>query len=237
MAGVPRAAVVAVALPQAGASDTGARTLRRDAGTGRAVWRRPGRRRYQCLGRPAGDQRHPARRGDRPAGPCAGTARKPAMRSWSPARWAEACMPAGTSAPEPRIAEALALHEAAPLHAMIDISDGLSSDLSHILAESGGLGAVLDETAIPIHPDAHEMSQTDGVSRPRSRAQRRRGFRALRRRARGGRRAAARRSACAGQALPDRRNHRGAGAQASFSRRRRSDRSHRADSTTFEPGR
>jgi thiamine-monophosphate kinase len=65
--------------------------------------------------------------------------------------------------PEPRIAEALALHEAAPLHAMIDISDGLSSDLAHILTESGGLGAVLDESAIPIHPDSSDSSRSDGV--------------------------------------------------------------------------
>ena len=55
MAGVPRAALVAVALPQAGASAAGARALRRDDGPGRAIWGRPGRRRYQCLGRPAGD--------------------------------------------------------------------------------------------------------------------------------------------------------------------------------------
>ena len=66
---------------------------------------------------------------------------------------------------------------------MIDISDGLSSDLSHILVESGGLGAVLDESAIPIHPDARDMSRLDGVARDRARALRRRGFRALRRRA------------------------------------------------------
>ena len=33
--------------------------------------------------------------------------------------------------PEPRIREALALHELAPLHALIDISDGLVSDLGH----------------------------------------------------------------------------------------------------------
>jgi thiamine-monophosphate kinase len=65
--------------------------------------------------------------------------------------------------PQPRIAEALALNEAAPLHALIDISDGLSSDLGHILAESGGLGAVLDAAAIPIHPDAKEMSRRDGA--------------------------------------------------------------------------
>jgi thiamine-monophosphate kinase len=66
--------------------------------------------------------------------------------------------------PEPRVAEALALHERAPLHAMIDISDGLASDLSHILTESGGLGAVLDESAIPIHPDAQDMSRFDRMA-------------------------------------------------------------------------
>jgi thiamine-monophosphate kinase len=64
--------------------------------------------------------------------------------------------------PEPRVAEALALHAAAPLHAMIDLSDGLSSDLPHILRESGGLGAVLVTGAIPIHPDAEEAARRDG---------------------------------------------------------------------------
>ncbi len=63
--------------------------------------------------------------------------------------------------PEPRIAEALAVHQVVPIHALIDISDGLSSDLGHILAESGGLGAVLDSASIPIHPDAHAMSRHD----------------------------------------------------------------------------
>ena len=65
--------------------------------------------------------------------------------------------------PDPRIAEALALHETLPIHALIDISDGLSSDLGHILKESGGLGAILEQAAIPIHPDAHEMSKRDGT--------------------------------------------------------------------------
>jgi len=45
---------------------------------------------------------------------------------------------------------------------MIDISDGLSSDLGHILEESAGLGAILDASAIPIHPDAFEQSTADG---------------------------------------------------------------------------
>jgi thiamine-monophosphate kinase len=66
--------------------------------------------------------------------------------------------------PEPRIAEALALHKAAPIHALIDLSDGLSSDLGHILEESGGVGAELDAAAIPIHDDAILMSRRDGIS-------------------------------------------------------------------------
>jgi thiamine-monophosphate kinase len=65
---------------------------------------------------------------------------------------------------EPRVKEALALHAAAPLHAMIDISDGLSSDLGHILEESGNLGALLDAAAIPIHHDAIEQSRAEGMA-------------------------------------------------------------------------
>jgi thiamine-monophosphate kinase len=64
--------------------------------------------------------------------------------------------------PEPRISEARALRAAAEVRAMIDISDGLASDLGHILEESGNLGALLDGPAIPIHPDAIAMSQDDG---------------------------------------------------------------------------
>jgi thiamine-monophosphate kinase len=66
--------------------------------------------------------------------------------------------------PEPRIAEALALHAAAPIRAMIDLSDGLASDLGHILDESGRLGAVLEAGAIPVHPDARAASHADGRS-------------------------------------------------------------------------
>jgi thiamine-monophosphate kinase len=67
-------------------------------------------------------------------------------------------------APNPRITEAIALNAAVPIHAMIDISDGLAADLGHILEESGGLGAILEESAIPIHPDAQELSRIDGRS-------------------------------------------------------------------------
>jgi thiamine-monophosphate kinase len=66
--------------------------------------------------------------------------------------------------PMPRIAEALALHDVATIHALIDISDGLASDLGHILDESGQLGAILDADALPIHPDARIMAARDGRS-------------------------------------------------------------------------
>lgn len=64
--------------------------------------------------------------------------------------------------PEPRVLEALAIHKAVSLHALIDLSDGLASDLGHILDESGGLGAVLDPAAIPVHGDALTMSARTG---------------------------------------------------------------------------
>ena len=64
--------------------------------------------------------------------------------------------------PEPRVAEARAIAARVPIRAMIDLSDGLASDLGHILAESGGLGAKLVEAAIPIHPDALAASRDSG---------------------------------------------------------------------------
>jgi thiamine-monophosphate kinase len=66
--------------------------------------------------------------------------------------------------PEPRIEAALAIHQLVDIHATIDLSDGISSDLGHILEESGGLGAELEAAAIPIHADAVAMSEFDGVS-------------------------------------------------------------------------
>lgn len=53
----------------------------------------------------------------------------------------------------PRVKEALALHESAALHAMIDVSDGLAADLWHILDESR-VGAILDAGAIPLSAEA-----------------------------------------------------------------------------------
>ncbi|HEY1186092.1 MAG TPA: thiamine-phosphate kinase [Gemmata sp.] len=61
----------------------------------------------------------------------------------------------------PRVCEALALHEAVPLRAMCDISDGLAADLNHICEESR-CGAVLFAGAVPIAAAAHELSHTSG---------------------------------------------------------------------------
>src|SRR5829696_5924458 len=61
----------------------------------------------------------------------------------------------------PRVREALALHESAALHAMIDISDGLAADLNHICEESR-CGAVLYASAIPISDAARELGRASG---------------------------------------------------------------------------
>lgn len=63
--------------------------------------------------------------------------------------------------PQPRIAEALALHQDYPLTALIDISDGLAADLGHILEESG-VGAELLAADVPIHADAVTRAATTG---------------------------------------------------------------------------
>lgn len=61
----------------------------------------------------------------------------------------------------PRVREALALHAQVPLHALIDVSDGLAADLHHILEESG-CGAVIIAEDIPLSTDALAISQQSG---------------------------------------------------------------------------
>lgn len=63
----------------------------------------------------------------------------------------------------PRCAEAAWIAERFPVHAAIDVSDGLSLDLSR-LAQASHAGAVLDLAAVPIHPDAVHLAATDGGS-------------------------------------------------------------------------
>jgi len=53
----------------------------------------------------------------------------------------------------PRVREALQLVETARIHAMIDVSDGLSTDLLHI-AEASGVAVRIEADKIPVSPDA-----------------------------------------------------------------------------------
>jgi thiamine-monophosphate kinase len=50
---------------------------------------------------------------------------------------------------EPRLAEARWLAEHFPIHAMLDLSDGLAGDLRHLL-DAGGVGAELLQSALPV---------------------------------------------------------------------------------------
>lgn len=62
---------------------------------------------------------------------------------------------------EPRIDEALKLHEQFELHAGIDVTDGLSLDLWRVCQESG-CGAVLDLPRIPISSAAQDLAHQSG---------------------------------------------------------------------------
>jgi thiamine-monophosphate kinase len=151
MAGRPVACVVSVALPRHGGFDLGRELLAGVqvcaekfgvalAGGDTNSWDGPLVISITVLGEP--------------------TAKGPVLRSGArPGDWIMATGSFGGSIAgkhldfTPRVTEALALHQAADLHAMIDTSDGLAADLWHILDESG-VGAVLDEAAIPISPAA-----------------------------------------------------------------------------------
>lgn len=58
---------------------------------------------------------------------------------------------------EPRIHEALRLKADYPLHAGIDVSDGLSRDIAHLCEESR-VGAIIDIDRVPISPAAYQMN-------------------------------------------------------------------------------
>ena len=60
---------------------------------------------------------------------------------------------------EPRVKEALKIAQMVTLHSMMDLSDGLSSDLNRICKQSG-VGAVIDANLIPISKDAKKKRQS-----------------------------------------------------------------------------
>jgi len=64
---------------------------------------------------------------------------------------------------EPRVKEARELHQTYGLTAMLDLSDGLASDLRHILRASQ-VGATLVKSRIPISPAAQQAATQGGAS-------------------------------------------------------------------------
>jgi thiamine-monophosphate kinase len=66
--------------------------------------------------------------------------------------------------PEARWREGIAAASCGAVSAMIDASDGLLPDLGHILRASGGLGAVLDEEALPLSPLFRRAAASLGLS-------------------------------------------------------------------------
>jgi thiamine-monophosphate kinase len=62
---------------------------------------------------------------------------------------------------EPRVGEALVLHQAYELHAGMDVSDGLALDASRLAAASG-CGVAIELATIPISADARRLAASTG---------------------------------------------------------------------------
>ena len=65
----------------------------------------------------------------------------------------------------PKVHQALDLVQRVQVSSMLDLSDGIASDLRHILDQSG-VGATLDARAIPIHSDVdHTLPESEQLRR------------------------------------------------------------------------
>lgn len=65
----------------------------------------------------------------------------------------------------PRLAEARWLAEHFPIHAMLDVSDGLAGDLRHILTASG-VGAELMKSSLPVSREAKLRARAGDAAKP-----------------------------------------------------------------------
>eukprot|EP01022_Parablepharisma_sp_SALTPOND_P020573 TRINITY_DN37834_c0_g1_i1.p7 TRINITY_DN37834_c0_g1~~TRINITY_DN37834_c0_g1_i1.p7 ORF type:complete len:341 (-),score=152.98 TRINITY_DN37834_c0_g1_i1:2798-3820(-) len=63
--------------------------------------------------------------------------------------------------PRPRLAAGRSLAESGRVHAMMDLSDGLASDLAR-LARASALGARVEAAAVPVHPGAEAVAKELG---------------------------------------------------------------------------
>ena len=66
---------------------------------------------------------------------------------------------------EPRLGEASWLAQHFPVHAMLDVSDGLAGDLRHLLAASR-VGAELNSASIPISREARRAAKAGSSAKP-----------------------------------------------------------------------
>jgi thiamine-monophosphate kinase len=67
---------------------------------------------------------------------------------------------------EPRLAEGRWLLEFAGVSSVMDLSDGLASDLPKLLAASGVPGAELRKSAVPVSRAAREHARTSDLAKP-----------------------------------------------------------------------